>query len=167
MLRIILEDCDSPHEVKLAVKSLPSDLEAVYSRCLTRKRKNRRSSDTKLLIWVCAAPKPLDIDALRELLAMDMETGQVSIDKMPAGELLLQSGGGLVALDVDEQLVLPVHSTAPHGLSLQPAPLCSLHLAGIPCSLSRYITSRGSCLTTATYSIGLECCLGIAKCSIC
>ena len=112
VLQIILEDCDSPHEVKLAVKSLPSDLEAVYSRCLTRKRKNRRISDTKLLIWVCAAPKPLDVDALRELLAMDMETGQVSIDKMPAGELLLQSGGGLVALDVDEQLVLPVHSTA-------------------------------------------------------
>jgi ankyrin repeat protein len=112
VLQIILEDCDSPYEVKLAVKSLPSDLEAVYSRCLTRKRKDRRPSDTKLLIWVCAAPKPLDIDALRELLAMDLETGQVSTDKMPAGELLLQSGGGLVALDVDEQLVLPVHSTA-------------------------------------------------------
>jgi ankyrin repeat protein len=112
VLQIILEDCDSPYEVKLAVKSLPSDLEAVYSRCLTRKRKDRRSSDIKLLLWVCAAPKPMDIDALRELLAMDMETGQVFTDKMPAGELLLQSGGGLIALDVDEQLVLPVHSTA-------------------------------------------------------
>jgi ankyrin repeat protein len=112
VLQIILEDCDSPYEVKLAVKSLPSDLEAVYARCLTRKRKNRRPSDVKLLIWVCAAPKPLDIDALRELLAMDMETGQVSTEKMPARELLLQSGVGLVALDMDEQLVLPVHSTA-------------------------------------------------------
>ena len=112
VLQIILEDCDSPHDVRLAVKSLPSDLEAVYSRCLTRKCKKQRPSGIKLLIWVCAAPKPLDIDTLRELLAMDMETGQVSIDKMPAGELLLQSGGGLVVLDVDEQLVLPVHSTA-------------------------------------------------------
>jgi ankyrin repeat protein len=112
VLQIILEDCDSPYEVKVAVKSLPSDLEAVYSRCLTRKRKDRRPCDIKLLIWVCTAPKPLDIDALRELLAIDMETGLVSIDKMPAAELLLQSGVGLVALDFDEQLVLPVHSTA-------------------------------------------------------
>jgi ankyrin repeat protein len=112
VLQIILEDCDSPHDVKLAVKSLPSDLEAVYIRCLTRKRKHRRPCDTKLLIWVCAAPKPLDVDALRELLAMDMETGQVSTDKMPARELLLQLGVGLVTLDLDEQLVLPVHSTA-------------------------------------------------------
>jgi ankyrin repeat protein len=112
VLQIILEDCDSPHDVKLAVKSLPSDLEAVYVRCLTRKRKHRRPCDTKLLVWVCAAPKPLDVDALRELLAMDMETGQVSTDKMPARELLLQLGVGLVTLDLDEQLVLPVHSTA-------------------------------------------------------
>ena len=112
MLQIIFEDCDSPHEVKLAVKTLPSDLEAVYARCLTRKRKSRRPCDSALFIWVCAAPKALHIDALRELLAMDLETGQVCVDKMPAGELLLQSGVGLVALDIDEQLVLPVHSTA-------------------------------------------------------
>jgi ankyrin repeat protein len=111
VLQTILEDCDSPHEVKIAIKDLPSDLEAVYSRCLTRKRGNRRSSDIRLLTWVCAAPKPLNVDALRELLAMDLETGQVSVDKMPAEELMLQSGVGLVTLDIAERLVLPVHST--------------------------------------------------------
>jgi ankyrin repeat protein len=112
VLQIILEECDSPHDVKTAIRGLPSDLEAIYSRCLTRKRKNRRSSDTNLLIWVCAAPNPLDINSLRELLAMNLETGHLSPDKMPAEELLLQSGGGLVTLDIAEQLVLPVHSTA-------------------------------------------------------
>jgi ankyrin repeat protein len=113
VLQIILEDCDTPHEVKMAVHHLPSDLEAVYSRCLTRKRGSlrRRPSDGRLLIWVCAAPKPLDMDALRELLAMDMETGQVSIDNMPAEEMMLQSGVGLVTLDIAGRLVLPVHST--------------------------------------------------------
>ena len=111
VLQIILEDCDSLHEVKMAVRNLPSDLEAVYSRRLTRKCSSKRSSDIRLLIWACAAPKPLDVDTLRELLAMDMETGQVSIDKMPAEEPMLQSGVGLVTLDIAERLVLPVHST--------------------------------------------------------
>jgi ankyrin repeat protein len=111
VLQIILEDCDSPHEVKMAVNDLPSDLEAVYSRCLTRKRGKRRTNDIRLLIWVCAAPEPLNVDALRELLAMDMKTGQVSVDNMPAEEMMLQSGVGLVTLDIAERLVLPVHST--------------------------------------------------------
>jgi len=112
VLDMILEECDSPHEVRLAVESLPPGLEATYTRCLARKRASRPLCNIDLLIWVCAATKPLSIDALQELLAMDPETGRVSPDKIPVARSLLQSGVGLVTLGVAEGCVLPVHSTA-------------------------------------------------------
>jgi hypothetical protein len=83
----------------MAVESLPPGLEATYSRCLTRKRADLRClagkradrllCDVDLLIWVCATPEPLRIDALQEILAMDMETGMISPDRMRTEEYLL------------------------------------------------------------------------------
>ena len=122
MLKIILDECDCPRDVEIAVESLPSDLEAIYLRCLARKRSDsctlvgkradRPLCDINLLIWVCAAPDPLCIDSLQELLAMDMTTGHVIRNNIRTEESLLHSGVGLITLDDAEQLVLPVHSTA-------------------------------------------------------
>lgn len=112
VLQIILDECRSPFEVEEAVERLPPGLEAIYSRCLARKRADRLLCDMNLLLWVCAAPKPPGIDALQELLAMDLETGQVSTRDMRTETHLLQSGVGLVTLEIAKKLVLPVHSTA-------------------------------------------------------
>jgi len=122
VLKIILDECDCPRDVEIAVESLPSDLEAIYLRCLARKRSDsctlvgkradRPLCDINLLIWVCAAPDPLCIDSLQELLAMDMTTGHVIRNNIRTEESLLHSGVGLITLDDAEQLVLPVHSTA-------------------------------------------------------
>ena len=112
VLQIILDECRSPFEVEEAVERLPPGLEAIYSRCLARKRADRLLCDMNLLLWVCAAPEPPGIDALQELLAMDLETGQVSAGDMRTEAFLLQSGVGLVTLEIAKKLVLPVHSTA-------------------------------------------------------
>lgn len=112
VLQIILDECRTPFEVEEAVEKLPPGLEAIYSRCLARKRADRLLCDMDLLLWVCAAPEPPGIDALQELLAMDLETGQVSAGDMRTEAYLLQSGVGLVTLEIAKKLVLPVHSTA-------------------------------------------------------
>jgi translation initiation factor IF-1 len=65
-----------------------------------------------LLLWVCAAPEPFEIDALRELLAMDLETGQVRTERMSTEAYLLQSGVGLVTVEIANKVIIPVHSTA-------------------------------------------------------
>jgi hypothetical protein len=106
VLQILLDECHTPFEVEEAVERLPPGLEAIYSRCLARKRADRLLYDMNLLLWVCAAPEPPGIDALRELLAMDSETGQVSTGDMRTETYLLQSGVGLVTLGIAKELVL-------------------------------------------------------------
>jgi hypothetical protein len=123
VLQIILEECDSPGNVIRATKNFPPGLEKLYLRCLKRKRKDRLLCNVNLLIWTCAAPESLSVGAFRELLAMDMETTVVPRNKMPAEELLLRAGVGLVTLDIVEQLVLPVHSTAREFVSSEAARL--------------------------------------------
>lgn len=112
VLQIILDECGSPFEVEQAIERLPPNLEAIYLRFLARRRADRLLCDMNLLIWVCAAPEPPGIDALQELLAMDLETGQVSTGDMRAESYLLQSGVGLVTVDIANRVILPVHSTA-------------------------------------------------------
>jgi hypothetical protein len=55
---------------------------------LARKCADRLLCDMNLLLWVCAAFEPPEIDALQELLAMDLETGQVSIRRWFSFHLL-------------------------------------------------------------------------------
>jgi hypothetical protein len=112
VLQIILDECRSPSEVEEAIEKLPPGLEAIYSRYLARRRADRLLCDINLLLWVCAAPEPLGIDAVQELSAMDLETGQVSKGDLRAESFLLQSGVGLVTLEIANKLVLPVHYTA-------------------------------------------------------
>jgi ankyrin repeat protein len=112
VLQIILDECRSPFEVEEAVERLPPGLEAIYSHCLARKSADRLLCDMNLLLWVCAAPEPPGIDALQELLAMDLETGQVSTGDLRAETYLLQSGVGLVTVEIANKVILPVHSTA-------------------------------------------------------
>lgn len=112
VLQIILDECRSPSEVEEAVERLPPGLEAIYSRCPARKSADRLLCDMNLLLWVSAAPEPPGIDALQELLAMDLKAGQVSTGDMRAELYLLQLGVGLVTVEIANRVILPVHSTA-------------------------------------------------------
>ncbi|GIZ49947.1 hypothetical protein CKM354_001296300 [Cercospora kikuchii] len=119
VLNIILEDCETPAQVRKAVDEIPPDLQAVYSLCLENRRGTARPIKANLFLWTCAAPNPLSIGALGELIAMDLETGHVDTDEIPFADVLLKSGAGLITLDTsaipnaqsDEHLVIPVHST--------------------------------------------------------
>ena len=62
-------------------------------------------------MFVCAAPEPMHLDTLRQLMAINLETGDFLDDEMVSGESLLTSGVGLLAVNPADQLVAPVHDS--------------------------------------------------------
>ena len=97
--------------MKQAIQKLPTDLEKLYMSFLESKRGSEPLCDPRPIIAVCAAPKPMDEEALRELLALDMATGSYASDEMSSTDAVIQSGVGLLTLDSTEKLILPVHDT--------------------------------------------------------
>jgi len=111
VLDIILNYCRTPNEVKDAILTLPTDLEKLYLACLKRTRDSRPLCDPRPILIVCAVPRPLQEDALRQLLALDTSKGDYSPDDMLSSDALIQHGVGLITLDKNEQLVLPAHDS--------------------------------------------------------
>jgi hypothetical protein len=97
--------------VKQAIYELPSDLEKLYKSPLESKRGSEPLCDPRPMIAVCAAPKPTDEEALRQLLAQNMTAGFYTPDDMMSTYAVVQSGVGLLTLDSTEKLILPVHDT--------------------------------------------------------
>jgi ankyrin repeat protein len=111
VLDIIINYCRTPNEVKDAISTLPTSLEKLYLDCLERKRDSQPPCDPRPIMVVCAVPRPLQIDALRQLLALDMSKGNYSPDDMLSSDAVIQHSVGLITLDKDEQLVLPAHDS--------------------------------------------------------
>lgn len=111
VLDIILNDCDTPKEVKDAILTLPTNLEKLYLACLERKRDSQPLCDPRIIMVVCAVPRPLREHALRQLLALDTSKGDYSPDNMLSSDAVVQHGVGLITLDKNEQLVLPAHDS--------------------------------------------------------
>ena len=97
--------------MKQAIQKLPTDLEKLYTSLLESKRGSEPLCDPRPIIAVCAAPKPMDEEALRELLALNMTTGSYASDEVSSTDAVIQSGVGLLTLDSTEKLILPVHDT--------------------------------------------------------
>lgn len=60
---------------------------------------------------VCAAPQPMQEEVVRQLLALDMSTGQFNTGGMMSTDSVIQSGVGLITFDQTEQLILPSHDS--------------------------------------------------------
>ncbi|PPJ55353.1 hypothetical protein CBER1_10074 [Cercospora berteroae] len=113
----VLYDESLRNEVKATLRQKANGMWNIAE--LLQKRGTARLIDGNLFLWVCAAPKPLSIGALGELLAMDLETGHVDTEQIPFADVLLQSGAGLIAMDTsamlhaqsNERPLIPVHST--------------------------------------------------------
>ena len=97
--------------MKKAIHELPTDLEMLYKSFLESKRGSEPLCDPRPIIAVCAAPKPMTEEALRQLLALNMTTGSYTSDDILSTDALIQSGVGLIALDSTEKLILIVHDT--------------------------------------------------------
>lgn len=111
VLDIILNYCRTPKEVEDAILTLPTNLEKLYLACLERKRDTKPLCDPRIIMVVCAVPRPLREHALRQLLALDTSKGDCSPDNMLSSDALIQHGVGLITLDKNEQLVLPAHDS--------------------------------------------------------
>jgi hypothetical protein len=145
VLDIVLDDCRTANEVKNAVLKLPIDLEKLYISCLERKRRTKPLCDPTSIMTVCAAPRPLQADALCQLRAI------VSGDVM-SPEAVVQRGVGLITFDKTEQLVLPAHDSV-RTFIFSPA----AHTAIQRCSLNKTIPTR----TSTEEHLGKACLLHI------
>jgi hypothetical protein len=111
VLDIVLEDCRTANEVKDAILELPIDLENLYISCLERKRRAKPLCDPTSIMMVCAAPRPMQADALCQLLAFNLSTGTIVSGDVVSSEAVIQRGVGLITLDKTEQLILPTHDS--------------------------------------------------------
>lgn len=111
VLDVILHDCTTPADISISLSTLPTKLEDAYRVCMFRTRDRRFLCNFKLLLTVCAATRPMHEQALRQLLALDKVTFDFIEEDMISTEDLVQSGVGLVTLDVTEQVMIPVHDS--------------------------------------------------------
>lgn len=123
VLEIVLNDCDTQNEVKNAILKLPTDLEKLYTSCLQRKRGSKLLGDHVLILTVCASPQPMSANALCQLLAMDMTTGDVAPADILSPDAVIQHGVGLITLDKTEQLILPAHDSVRTFIFSRVAPM--------------------------------------------
>jgi hypothetical protein len=111
VLDIVLNDCRTANEVKDAILKLPIDLENLYMSCLERERGTELLCNPVSIMVTCAAPRPMQVDALCQLLALDTETGAIVSGDIMSSEAVIQCGVGLITLDKTEQLILPAHDS--------------------------------------------------------
>ena len=105
----ILAACETPAAVISALDDLPPTLEDTYMRCLTRRQNGKLLCKPKVLKWASAPKEPLSINHLREMLAMNPRTGNVTREKMPSAESVIRAGVSLVSIDDAERLLVPAH----------------------------------------------------------
>lgn len=97
--------------METVLPQLPSQLEDLCKYCFRLTRGNTPVYNAQMLSIVCTAPKVFHQEALRQLLALDPETGVFVASTLESPESLLLSGVGLVTLDVVDQSVSPLHES--------------------------------------------------------
>lgn len=107
----IMENCETPAQVKSALKSLPPTLQETYEQCLKRKRNSRLICKPNVLKWCVAAKSPLSLTHLSEMLAIDGITGEIHRSDIPEAESIIRSAVSLLMLDETEMVLVPIHSS--------------------------------------------------------
>jgi ankyrin repeat protein len=79
--------------------------------CLIRKHNAEPLCDPRSIIVACAAPRPMREDALRQLLALNMNTGDYARGGVISYDALMKQGVGLITSDKTEQLIFPAHDS--------------------------------------------------------
>jgi hypothetical protein len=160
VLDVVLNDCFTSNQVKDAILRLPTDLEKLYVSCLGRKRGYETLCNPMTIMFVCAAPKPIRAQALCQLLALDMNTGEIASGDVMSSDAVIQRGVGLITLDKTEQLILPAHDSvrtfifSTTALAITQDLLTSLQISALGLS--------GKLLTDDTYGNSVQLHLGNA-----
>ena len=106
----IWEECYTDGDIKMALATLPKDLDETYFRCLRRINAHHRRFAPRVLRWVCVAAIPFTIDQLREALAIDPQTGLIHQDQIPPAQEVIRCCANLVVRDKASRVFLAHHS---------------------------------------------------------
>ncbi|KAL7908738.1 hypothetical protein GGI35DRAFT_493723 [Trichoderma velutinum] len=155
----------SRKEVRIALKTLPSTLDATYSDAL--ERIYSQDSDSAelaelILFWVVCAKRSLTVQDLQHLYATrELSDGEsLDEDDLPDGDILTGVCSGLIIVDDESQLVRLVHYTAQqyfencHHTRLLEAKLSLANISLTYLTLSNF--SSGCCTTDEAMSLRLK-----------
>ncbi|KAK4059226.1 hypothetical protein Trihar35433_11113 [Trichoderma harzianum] len=155
----------SRKDVRLALKTLPSTLDATYSDALERiYSQDSESAELAelILFWVVCAKRSLTVQDLQHLYATRELSGGESLDEddIPDGDILTGMCSGLIIVDDESQLVRLVHYTAQqyfencHHTRLLEAKMSLANISLTYLTLSNF--SSGPCTTDEAMSLRLK-----------
>src|SRR5277367_1337511 len=105
----------APRTMQKALDSLPKDLDSGYIRAVQRIRSDDDPAVTKqafmTLCWIFHAPRPLQMDELRELIVIEPEDEDVHSWTLPDDSSILEPCRGLVAYEPESKVVRLAHYT--------------------------------------------------------
>ncbi|KAL7939595.1 hypothetical protein V8C35DRAFT_287105 [Trichoderma chlorosporum] len=155
----------SRKEVRVALKTLPSTLDATYSDALERIQSQDAESAglaELILFWVICAKRSLTVQDLQHLYATrELSDGEsLDEDDLPDGDILTGVCSGLITVDNESQVVRLVHYTAQqyfescHHTRLLEAKLRLANISLTYLTLANF--SSGYCTTDAAISLRLK-----------
>ncbi|KAJ4862854.1 protein kinase domain-containing protein [Trichoderma breve] len=155
----------SRKDVRIALKTLPSTLNATYSDALERiYSQDSESAELAelILFWVVSAKRSLTVQDLQHLYATrELSDGEsLDEDDIPDGDILTGVCSGLIIVDEESQLVRLVHYTAQqyfencHHTRLLEAKMSLANISLTYLTLSNF--SRGFCTTDEAMSLRLK-----------
>lgn len=109
-------DCGSEGEIRQTLRDLPKDLPDTYARCVQRITSLHAPT---ILKWLCVAPKPFQLQQLREALAIDHSSGRINTDRIPAIDDVVKCCSNLIVQNSNDEIVFAHHSIIQFILSTQ------------------------------------------------
>ncbi len=106
-------------EIKLALKSMPRELNELYEQTLKRiqtQAGNDGALGMRILSWIAHAKRPLSVEELRHGLAVEYDDDAGELDELDKDNLLSQESlvdvcAGLVVIDSTSRIIRLVHYT--------------------------------------------------------
>jgi len=100
-------------QLRNSCKTLRRDLDETYDELLSRvDGADRRQYTQRMFNWIIAARRPLQVDEMREAIALTIDDKQFDSTKIPNNlQRLVHACGNLVLIDEDTQNVQLAHYT--------------------------------------------------------
>ncbi|KAJ4298853.1 hypothetical protein N0V90_004096 [Kalmusia sp. IMI 367209] len=99
----------SDDEIRKILDDLPKDLDETYRRCVGRLKGLLAS---RVLFYVYATLTPFHVEQLREILAIDENTGRIDRGRVPDFKMIMKSCAGLVSYSQTNDVIIPAHHSA-------------------------------------------------------
>jgi hypothetical protein len=102
-------------QMRLALKSMPSDLDEAYESSLTRTVEQppaEANLATRVIGWIIHAERRLKLDELRHGLAVEEHASEIDEENLTSGKIMLQVCVGLISVDPVDGTIGVIYLTA-------------------------------------------------------